>query len=93
MDEAAETGPMKMDGGKTREIELLFSRLPISRNCRDVMFTEWENAYWELCFRGWGAGNGTKCSSLGGKGDSGYICFAHSIRLAYTYLHVFPGSK
>lgn len=31
MDEAAETGPMKMDGGKTREVELLFSRLPIFR--------------------------------------------------------------
>lgn len=33
MEEAAEAGPMRMDGGKTREMELFFSRLPISGNC------------------------------------------------------------
>lgn len=47
MEEAAETGPMKMEGGKTREVELLFSRLPISRNYRDVIFTEKETTLQE----------------------------------------------
>lgn len=39
MEEAEETGPMKMDGGKTREVALPFSRLSISINYRDVMGT------------------------------------------------------
>lgn len=71
MDEAAETGPMKMDGGKTREVELPFSRLPISRNYRDAVFTEEKIVYRKLCFRGWRAAEGTEYSCLCGKGDSG----------------------
>jgi hypothetical protein len=36
IDDAAETGPMKMDGGKTSEMELFFPRLPISGSFREV---------------------------------------------------------
>lgn len=90
MDEAAETGPTKMDGGKTREMELFLSRLPISRNYQDVVFTEWEIG--ELSFRGWRA-NGAECNCLQDAEKMTWLhvfCFSHR---ASIHVHVSPGSK